>query len=205
MLRKIEGEGEDRGWDGWMASPIWWTWVWVSSRSWWWTGKPGVLQSMGLQRVGHDWVTELNWTECVYVNSNPLKYPTCVWRATGTVGPLWKHTACHMPPAPSAPGHSSLGTQASQALGCDTSPGHCVLRGRESALLFCFCCVYLIVWTGVYGWITVLWVAFFPSTTTSFTSINTFWAFFFLFHIGYYRGCNVSVLVLYSGSWSFIL
>ena len=56
------GEGDDRGWDGWMASPTRWTWVWASSGSWWWTGKPGVLQSMGSQRVGHDWVTELNWT-----------------------------------------------------------------------------------------------------------------------------------------------
>ena len=55
------GEGDDRGWDGWMASPTQWTWVWVSSGSWWWTGKPGVLQSMGSQRVRHDWVTELNW------------------------------------------------------------------------------------------------------------------------------------------------
>ena len=54
-------EGEDRGWDGWMASLTWWTWVWASPRSWWWTGKPGVLQSMWLQRVGQDWVTELNW------------------------------------------------------------------------------------------------------------------------------------------------
>ena len=56
------GEGDDRGWDGWIASPTQWTWVWVSSRSWWWTGKPGVLQSMGSQRVGHDWAIELNWT-----------------------------------------------------------------------------------------------------------------------------------------------
>jgi len=55
------GEGDDRGWDGWMASPTQWTWVWVDSGSWWWTGKTGVLQSMGLQRVGRDWVTELNW------------------------------------------------------------------------------------------------------------------------------------------------
>ena len=54
MLGKIEGgEGDDGGWDGWMASPTWWTWVWVNSGSWWWTGRPGVLQSMGLQRVGH--------------------------------------------------------------------------------------------------------------------------------------------------------
>ena len=59
---KAGGEGNDRGWDGWMASPPQWTWVWVSSGSWWWTGEPGVLQSMGLQRVGYDWATELNWT-----------------------------------------------------------------------------------------------------------------------------------------------
>ena len=58
---KVRGEGDDRGWDGWMASPTQWTWVWVKSRSWWWTGRPVVLQSMGSQRVGHDWVTELNW------------------------------------------------------------------------------------------------------------------------------------------------
>ena len=57
---KARGEGDDRGWDGWMASPTWWTWVWVRSRSWWWIGRPGVLQSMGSQRVRHDWVTELN-------------------------------------------------------------------------------------------------------------------------------------------------
>ena len=57
------GEGDDRGWDGWMASPTWWTWVWVNSVSWWWTGRPGVLRFMGSQRVGHDWVTELNWTK----------------------------------------------------------------------------------------------------------------------------------------------
>ena len=54
---KVGGEGGDRGWDGWMASLTWWTCVWVSSRSWWWTGSPDVLQAMGLQRVGHDWAT----------------------------------------------------------------------------------------------------------------------------------------------------
>ena len=57
------GEGDDRGWDGWMASLTQWTWVWVNSGSWWWTGRPGVLQSMVSQRVGHDWATELNWTD----------------------------------------------------------------------------------------------------------------------------------------------
>ena len=57
---KAWGEGDNRGWDGWMASPTWWMWVWASSGSWWWTGKPGVLHSMGLQRARLDWVTELN-------------------------------------------------------------------------------------------------------------------------------------------------
>ena len=60
---KAGGEGEDRGWNGWMASPTQWTWVWASPGSWWWTWKPGVLQSMGSQRVGYDWATELNCTK----------------------------------------------------------------------------------------------------------------------------------------------
>ena len=58
---KVGGEGDDRGWDGWMASLTQCTWALVNSGSWWWIGRPGVLQSMGLQRVRHDWVTELNW------------------------------------------------------------------------------------------------------------------------------------------------
>ena len=56
------GEGDDRAWDGWMALLTQWTWVWVNSRSWWWTGRPGMLQFMASQRVGHYWGTELNWT-----------------------------------------------------------------------------------------------------------------------------------------------
>ena len=63
---RVEGEGDDRGWDGWMASLTEWTWVWVNSGSWWWTGRPGVLQFMGSQRVRHDWATELNWTEHLF-------------------------------------------------------------------------------------------------------------------------------------------
>jgi len=55
------GEGDDRGWDGWMASVTRWTWVWMNSGSWWWTGRPGMLRFMGLQRVRHDWATELYW------------------------------------------------------------------------------------------------------------------------------------------------
>ena len=58
---KVGGEGDNRGWAGWMASPTWRTWVWASFGSWWWTGEPGMLQSMGSLRVGHDWATELNW------------------------------------------------------------------------------------------------------------------------------------------------
>ena len=57
------GEGDDRGWNGWMASLTWWTWLWVNSGSWWWTGRPGMLQFTGSQWVGHDWATEQNWTE----------------------------------------------------------------------------------------------------------------------------------------------
>ena len=55
-------EEDERGWDGWMASPTQWTWVWVDSGSWWWTGRPGILWFMELQRLGQNWVTELNWT-----------------------------------------------------------------------------------------------------------------------------------------------
>ena len=66
---KAGGEGDDRGWDDWMALPTWWTWVWASSESCWWTGKPGVLQYMGSQivetLVEHDRVTELNWCLCI--------------------------------------------------------------------------------------------------------------------------------------------
>ena len=60
---KAGEEGDDRGWDGWMAPLTWWAWVWVDSRSWWWTGRFGMLQSMGSQRIRHEWATELNWTD----------------------------------------------------------------------------------------------------------------------------------------------
>ena len=58
---KAVGKGDDRGWDGWTASPTQWTWVWVNSGSCWWAGRPGVPQSMGSQKIGRDWATELNW------------------------------------------------------------------------------------------------------------------------------------------------
>ena len=92
---------DDRGWNGWMASPTQWTWVCVNSGSLQWTGRPGVLQSMGSQRVGHDWVTELNWTgffkiyvfkRCHIISINCLQFllkfwktniisPDCIWEA----------------------------------------------------------------------------------------------------------------------------
>ena len=68
---KAGGEGHDRGWDGWMAPLTRWTWVWVNSGNWWWTRRPGVLRFMGLQRVGHDLATELNWTD-VYISESLL-------------------------------------------------------------------------------------------------------------------------------------
>ena len=68
---KAGGEGDDRGWDGWMASLTRCTWVWASSRSWWWAGKSGALQSTGSQRVRHDWETELNW--CMDVRYGPQR------------------------------------------------------------------------------------------------------------------------------------
>ena len=74
---KSGGEGDDRGWDGWMASLTQWTWVWVNSGSWWLTGRPGVLQSMGLQRVGHNWVTELNW-ELLKIRNWSLMFLFCI-------------------------------------------------------------------------------------------------------------------------------
>ena len=68
---KAGGEGNNRGWDGWVVSSTPWTWDWVSSRSWCWTGKPGVLQSMGLQRVAHDWLTD--WTELIALNRKKIR------------------------------------------------------------------------------------------------------------------------------------
>ena len=69
---KVGGEGDDRGWDGWMVSPTQWTWVWVDSGNWWWTGRPGMLRLMGSQTVRHNWVTELNWSEIIITFYFPL-------------------------------------------------------------------------------------------------------------------------------------
>ena len=73
------GEGDNRGWDGWMASPTQYTWVWVNSGSWWWTGRPGMLWFMGLQRIGHDWATKLSWTELILLKSFPGHLRVWLW------------------------------------------------------------------------------------------------------------------------------
>ena len=112
MLGKIEGERK-RGWqrgDGWMESLTQWTWVWTSSRSWWWTEKPGVLQSIESQRVGHDWATELNWKECLQWvalrlnTSSPFKPSTFsthffIWRSCHphtSAAPLYPSPALYL-------------------------------------------------------------------------------------------------------------
>ena len=74
---KVGGEGDDRGWDGWKASPTQWKWMWASSGRWWWTGKPGVLQSMRSQRVGYNWATEL--TEQAIAPRGRKKFPEKVF------------------------------------------------------------------------------------------------------------------------------
>ena len=75
------GEGDDRGWDGWMASPTWWTWVWVKSGSWWWTGEPGVLQSWG--RKESDTTEWLNWKliSCFLLSWNVSYNIWFIWRS----------------------------------------------------------------------------------------------------------------------------
>ena len=107
------GEGDNRGWDGWMASLTRSTWLWVNSGSWGWTGRPGVLWFMGSQRVGHDWVTELNWTyfELLFVHdelrvvvhsfsdwiSSQVELPLC-WPNTWGLGPRGEHFSVSAPP-----------------------------------------------------------------------------------------------------------
>ena len=83
-ILRAGGEGDNRGWDGWMASPTQWTWVRVNSGSWWWTGRPGVLWFMGLQRVRHDWATELNWTlfgKVIWGLANILRKKAFSWQS----------------------------------------------------------------------------------------------------------------------------
>ena len=79
------GEGDDRGWDGWMASLTRWSWVWVNSGNWWWTGRPGVLRFMGSQSIGQDWATELNWTE-------PHHNKNHIWKTNSKNYTQWRKT-----------------------------------------------------------------------------------------------------------------
>ena len=82
------GEGDDRGWDGWMASLTGWTWVWVNSGNWWWTGRPGMLWFMGSQRVRHDWATELNWLNW-YQKSLYLKKAVMLMVVDANIPKFW--------------------------------------------------------------------------------------------------------------------
>ena len=99
-ILKAGREGDDRGWDGCMPSPMWWTWVWVGSGHWWWTGKPGVLQFMGSLGVRHNWVNELNWTDlkdslvAQLVKNLPTILETWIW-SLDWANPLEKETATH--------------------------------------------------------------------------------------------------------------
>ena len=88
MLERLRAGGAegDRGWDGWMASLIWRMWVWVNFGCWWWTGRPGILRFMGLQRVRHDWATELNWTT---LHSLPLASGHS-WKASPRMSHLYQ-------------------------------------------------------------------------------------------------------------------
>ena len=88
------GEGDDRGWDGWMASLTRWTWIWVGPRLWWWTGKTGVLQSMGSQKIGHDWAIELtDWFQTQPFHSPqqpiPLQFFTSTLSDSKAGSPSW--------------------------------------------------------------------------------------------------------------------
>jgi len=98
------GEGDDRGWDGWMASLTQWTWVSVNSRSWWWTARPGMLRFMGSQRVGHDWGTDLIWSDVIcllYVKLRmlyPIEKELIFWAICSliTIRHIFKvHKQCH--------------------------------------------------------------------------------------------------------------
>ena len=90
---KAGGEGDDGGWDGWMALPTQWTWVWVDSGSWWWIGQPGVLQSMESQRIRHDWATELNWWIIICFIFKSLSFEgVCYAAITDTREVTWAST-----------------------------------------------------------------------------------------------------------------
>ena len=88
------GEGDDRGWNGWIASLTQWTWVLVNSRSWWWTGRPGMLHSMGLQTVRQDWVTDLNDWNFSYLPAVVLELSCSSFFDILDIGPLFRYIFC---------------------------------------------------------------------------------------------------------------
>ena len=89
------GEGDNKGWDGWIALPSQWAWVWVDSGSLWWTGRPGVLRFMRSQRVGHDWGTELTWTDKPSALPSEAKNLPANTRDVGGEDPLEKEMVTH--------------------------------------------------------------------------------------------------------------
>ena len=104
---KAGGEGDDRGWDGWMAWPTWWTWVWVGSRSWWWTGRPGMLLSMGSQRVGHDWTTFTQSLDPIQISTECCGVPSSTWWIFIASGIYFIHSSMPMSSSPSSQTFSS--------------------------------------------------------------------------------------------------
>ena len=86
-ILKVGGEGDDRGWDGWVAPPTQCTWVSVSSGSWWWTGKLGMQQWMGSQSIGHNWATELNWNSLII-----LLWRCWSWKCYESCLEVYSHT-----------------------------------------------------------------------------------------------------------------
>ena len=93
MLGKIEGRGEEgiRGWDGWMVSPMQWTWTWTNAGGWWGTGRPGMLQSIESQKVGHGWANEQQQQHGNGSSNSCHKYLSCVWHC-------YKPIACVISP-----------------------------------------------------------------------------------------------------------
>ena len=143
FILKARGEGDDRGWDGWMASPTRWTWVWVNFWSWWWARRPGVLRFMGSQRVGHDWVTELNWWVIVDFcwNSVSYLYWEIFWRIYVWALGFWDLFGVSPPFLNHSASPARVDSLPSVWLGCsvliwnsESPPSWCLLLGEFSCL-----------------------------------------------------------------------